>query len=61
MTHAFSEELPFGGVGASGMGAYHGESGFRTFSHPRGIYRQSPGPDASALLQKSFEQFASQI
>jgi coniferyl-aldehyde dehydrogenase len=61
MTHAFSEELPFGGIGASGMGAYHGESGFHTFSHARGIYRQSPGPEASALFRKSFEQFASQI
>ena len=29
--------LPFGGVGESGMGAYHGETGFRTFSQPRGV------------------------
>ena len=29
--------LPFGGVGASGMGAYHGETGFRTFSHRRSV------------------------
>jgi coniferyl-aldehyde dehydrogenase len=60
MTHAFSEDLPFGGVGASGMGAYHGVTGFRTFSHARGIYRQSSGPEASTLFRKSFEQFASQ-
>ena len=26
-------ELPFGGVGASGMGSYHGHNGFKTFSH----------------------------
>ena len=31
--HFAHEELPFGGVGASGIGAYHGETGFRTFSH----------------------------
>jgi aldehyde dehydrogenase (NAD+) len=29
--------LPFGGVGASGMGAYHGEAGFRTFSHAKSV------------------------
>lgn len=34
------EELPFGGIGASGMGRYHGESGFQTFSHARAVYRQ---------------------
>lgn len=30
-------ELPFGGVGESGMGSYHGETGFRTFSHQRSV------------------------
>jgi len=30
-------ELPFGGVGESGMGTYHGEAGFRTFSHERSV------------------------
>tara|TARA_R110002110_G_scaffold333755_2_gene544495 strand:+ start:59779 stop:61239 length:1461 start_codon:yes stop_codon:yes gene_type:complete len=39
--HVMQEELPFGGVGPSGMGAYHGESGFRTFSHAKSIYRQA--------------------
>lgn len=29
--------LPFGGVGNSGMGAYHGKYGFETFSHPRAV------------------------
>ena len=29
--------LPFGGVGPSGMGSYHGEAGFRTFSHERSV------------------------
>ena len=35
------EDLPFGGVGPSGMGAYHGLAGFRTFSHAKSIYRQT--------------------
>jgi coniferyl-aldehyde dehydrogenase len=39
--HFLAEELPFGGVGASGMGAYHGEHGFRRFSHARAVLRQT--------------------
>ena len=35
------EDLPFGGVGPSGMGAYHGLKGFQTFSHAKSIYRQA--------------------
>ena len=38
--HVSMEDLPFGGVGPSGMGGYHGIDGFREFSHRRGIYRQ---------------------
>ncbi len=37
--HCAQPDLPFGGVGASGMGAYHGEAGFQRFSHTRSIYR----------------------
>ncbi len=33
-------ELPFGGVGASGMGSYHGQAGFDTFSHQRSVLRR---------------------
>ena len=39
--HFAAENLPFGGVGASGIGAYHGEFGFQTFSHRRGVFLQS--------------------
>jgi len=39
--HISNEELPFGGVGPSGMGAYHGHDGFRTFSHAKAVYRQA--------------------
>ena len=39
--HYVQEDLPFGGVGASGMGAYHGPEGFRTLSHARAIYSQT--------------------
>ncbi|MEN6541075.1 coniferyl aldehyde dehydrogenase [Parvibaculum sp.] len=39
--HVSMEDLPFGGVGPSGMGSYHGVDGFRTFSHRKAIYTQS--------------------
>ena len=39
--HYVQEDLPFGGVGASGMGAYHGPEGFRNMSHARAIYSQT--------------------
>lgn len=39
--HIAQHELPFGGVGASGMGGYHGEAGFRTFSHLLPIFHQA--------------------
>jgi aldehyde dehydrogenase (NAD+) len=39
------EELPFGGVGPSGMGSYSGEYGFRTFSHMKAVMRRGWWPD----------------
>jgi coniferyl-aldehyde dehydrogenase len=39
--HVAQENLPFGGVGKSGIGAYHGESGFNTFSHLKPVFYQS--------------------
>ncbi|MGO9546263.1 MAG: coniferyl aldehyde dehydrogenase [Rhodomicrobium sp.] len=41
LMHVLVENLPFGGVGPSGMGAYHGEFGFQTFSHRKGVFLQS--------------------
>ena len=39
--HVSMEDLPFGGIGPSGMGSYHGRDGFRTFSHAKAVYQQS--------------------
>lgn len=41
LLHYAQDDLPFGGVGASGMGAYHGIEGFKTLSHAKGIFEQS--------------------
>uniref|UniRef100_UPI0035CBBA6F coniferyl aldehyde dehydrogenase n=1 Tax=uncultured Sphingomonas sp. TaxID=158754 RepID=UPI0035CBBA6F len=39
--HVSMEELPFGGIGPSGMGSYHGTDGFRTFSHAKAVFKQA--------------------
>ena len=41
MFHMLQKDLPFGGIGPSGMGAYHGIEGFKTFSHAKAVYRQT--------------------
>ena len=38
--HVSMDDLPFGGVGPSGMGSYHAVEGFREFSHARSVYHQ---------------------
>lgn len=38
--HAFQHDLPFGGIGNSGMGSYHGEEGFRELSHAKAVFRR---------------------
>jgi aldehyde dehydrogenase (NAD+) len=40
LIHVVNPDLPFGGVGSSGQGSYHGEAGIRAFSHERSILRQ---------------------
>ena len=47
--HVAQEDLPFGGVGHSGMGAYHGEDGFRTFSHAKAVFTQATFNPAEKL------------
>ena len=41
ISHITMEDLPFGGVGPSGMGSYHGYDGFKEFSHAKSVYKQS--------------------
>lgn len=47
MTHIIGRDLPFGGLGESGMGAYHGRAGFECFTHARSVLRCSLAHDPS--------------
>lgn len=49
--HIVSHELPFGGVGPSGMGSYHGQYSFDTFSHTKSILRSSNLTDVADAAQ----------
>ena len=53
LLHLAQEHQPFGGVGASGMGAYHGEWGFRTFSKEKPVFYRSR-VSATVLLQPPY-------
>ncbi|MDP3235470.1 MAG: coniferyl aldehyde dehydrogenase [Myxococcales bacterium] len=63
LVHFAQETLPFGGVGASGLGAYHGRAGFETFSHARSVLvasRLSPArrllaPPLGVFIEKALE------
>ncbi|RLM18393.1 aldehyde dehydrogenase [Brenneria alni] len=54
MTHASVESVPFGGVGASGIGAYHGIHGFRRFSHAKAVVVQSPDGELNLRLRAPY-------
>ena len=49
ITHLVNPYIPFGGVGNSGIGAYHGEDSFNTFSHRKGILKKPAGLGHSLL------------
>ena len=51
--HVSMEDLPFGGVGPSGMGSYHGVDGFRTFSHPKAVFKQAK-TDVTAMIRPPY-------
>jgi aldehyde dehydrogenase (NAD+) len=58
LVHFANQKLPFGGVGNSGMGAYHGRWGFETFSHQKAIVKKATWLDIPiryAPYPKSFE------
>ncbi|MFJ1590024.1 aldehyde dehydrogenase family protein [Kitasatospora albolonga] len=54
LVHVAATGLPFGGVGASGMGAYHGVHSWRAFSHLKPVLRKPLAPDTLRLVQPPF-------
>ena len=56
MTHVTIDDLPFGGVGPSGMGAYHGEHGFKQFSHAKPVVIQSHDSASSTRLRAPYAE-----
>jgi coniferyl-aldehyde dehydrogenase len=54
------DDLPIGGVGASGMGMYHGREGFLTFSKRTSVFRQ-PRLNAMALFDPPYSRLAQRI
>jgi len=51
MMHLTNHEIPFGGVGASGMGSYHGHRSFLAFTHEKAVLEKSPLLDQSPLFK----------
>ena len=51
-------KLPFGGVGPSGMGAYHGKFGFEEFSHRKSVLTKPTRPDLSAMIYPPYTEKA---
>ena len=50
LLHVGQHDLPFGGVGESGMGHYHGREGFNTFSKLRPVFYQGKFPNVKFLM-----------
>jgi coniferyl-aldehyde dehydrogenase len=60
LMHYAQEDLPFGGVGPSGIGAYHGIEGFKSLSHAKGVFQQGKW-NLSGLLRPPFGSLAKLI
>ena len=61
MLHIAQHDLPFGGVGASGMGHYHGREGFNTFSKLRPVFEQGRLSAVQMLLQPPYGGFSRRV
>jgi len=60
MLHGFQDDLPFGGIGNSGMGQYHGHEGFVSFSKMRPIFNQ-PKINAMGLLSPPYPDWLTRV
>lgn len=60
IVHLASPYMPFGGVGASGMGSYHGRKGFETFSHRKSVVEKLNLPDF-AMRYQPYEEWKDKL
>jgi aldehyde dehydrogenase (NAD+) len=60
LMHLLPADLPFGGVGDSGSGGYHGKAGFDAFSHHRSVLRKATRPDLK-LLYPPYSKLAERL
>ena len=60
LLHVAQDDLPFGGIGPSGMGACHGIEGFRSMSHAKGIFKQGRW-NLPALLRPPYGRLAATV
>ncbi|MGH3560755.1 MAG: aldehyde dehydrogenase family protein, partial [Mycobacterium sp.] len=56
--HFATAKLPFGGVGPSGMGAYHGRWGFEEFSHRKAVITKPTRPDLASVVYPPYTERA---
>jgi coniferyl-aldehyde dehydrogenase len=56
LLHVGQHDLPFGGVGPSGMGHYHAREGFTTFSKLRPVFKQGPFSGVQRLFQPPYSK-----
>lgn len=61
LAQLLSSRLPFGGVGASGMGSYHGKAGFETFSHIKTVVSKPQWPDTMQAVYPPFNAWRTRI
>jgi aldehyde dehydrogenase (NAD+) len=61
VAHLAIPDLPFGGVGESGMGSYHGKRSIEVFSHEKSVVSKPLAPDTMALIYPPFEEGKSTI
>lgn len=61
LLHLAVPGIPFGGVGASGMGAYHGRRSLTTFSHEKALFTKPARPDTVPLLSPPFTELKRRV
>lgn len=59
--HVAQEDLPFGGIGPSGMGSYHGRDGFLEFSHKKAIYTQTKNEILAMMRPPYGDKYRAQV